>query len=83
MKSALFIDFDNVYSALRRLDLHYAERFARQPLDWLRWLTDRLPLPEHAPTGSNTRRLLCAAATSTHTSINVFAPTSTAQALRP
>ena len=58
MKSALFIDFDNVYSALRRLDLHYAERFARQPLDWLRWLTDRLPLPEHAPTGSNTRRLL-------------------------
>ena len=58
MKSALFIDFDNVYSALRRLDLHYAERFARQPLDWLRWLTDSLPLPEHAPPGTSARRLL-------------------------
>ena len=58
MKSALFIDFDNVYSALRRLDIHYAERFARQPLDWLRWLTDSLPLPDHAPDGSKGRRLL-------------------------
>lgn len=57
MKSALFIDFDNVYSALRRLDINYAERFARQPLDWLHWLTHSLPLPEHAPAGS-ARRLL-------------------------
>lgn len=58
MKSALFIDFDNVYSALRRLDIQYAERFARQPLDWLDWLTNSLPLPEHAPAGSTSRRLL-------------------------
>lgn len=58
MKSALFIDFDNVYSALRHLDINYAERFARQPLDWLDWLTNNLPLPEHAPAGSNIRRLL-------------------------
>ncbi|MDD2608402.1 MAG: NYN domain-containing protein [Giesbergeria sp.] len=58
MKSALFIDFDNVYSALRRLDIHYAERFARQPLDWLHWLTDSLPLPAHAPLGAKGRRLL-------------------------
>ncbi|GAB3359788.1 MULTISPECIES: NYN domain-containing protein [Giesbergeria] len=58
MKSALFIDFDNVYSALRRLDIHYAERFARQPLDWLHWLTDSLPLPAHAPAGVKSRRLL-------------------------
>ncbi len=58
MKSALFIDFDNVYSALRRLDIHYAERFARQPLDWLHWLTESLPLPAHAPPGAKGRRLL-------------------------
>ena len=31
MKSALFVDFDNVYSGLRKLDPVIAERFARQP----------------------------------------------------
>lgn len=30
MKSALFVDFDNVYSQLRQLQPEAAERFARQ-----------------------------------------------------
>ena len=34
MKSALFVDFDNVYSGLRKLDPASADRFARQPLRW-------------------------------------------------
>ncbi|QTN21785.1 NYN domain-containing protein [Rhizobacter sp. AJA081-3] len=57
MKSALFVDFDNVYSGLKRLDPGIAERFAFQPLVWIRWLTDSLQAPPHAPAGSN-RRLL-------------------------
>lgn len=39
MKIALFVDFDNVYSGLRRISAEAAERFSRQPLRWLQWLT--------------------------------------------
>ncbi|TWO71122.1 NYN domain-containing protein [Caenimonas sedimenti] len=46
MKSALFVDFDNVFTSLRQLQPGAAERFARHPDVWLRWLTDSLPLPE-------------------------------------
>jgi hypothetical protein len=61
MKSALFVDFDNVYSGLRRLDLAYAEAFASDPLRWMNWLTGQLPLPldtepDGAPQGK--RRIL-------------------------
>lgn len=38
MKSALFVDFDNVYSALRRLDQEMADQFARNPTVWMNWL---------------------------------------------
>lgn len=57
MKSALFVDFDNVFSGLRRLDPAVADRFASQPLAWIRWLTESLPAPPHAPEGAS-RRLL-------------------------
>jgi hypothetical protein len=57
MKSALFVDFDNVFSGLKRLDPAAADRFAFQPLNWIRWLTESLPAPPHAPEGA-TRRLL-------------------------
>jgi hypothetical protein len=57
MKSALFVDFDNVFSGLKRLDPAAADRFAFQPLNWIRWLTESLPAPPHAPEGA-ARRLL-------------------------
>jgi NYN domain len=57
LKSALFVDFDNVYSGLKKLDPAYADRFARQPLRWIDWLLGDLPAPEHAPEGAR-RRLL-------------------------
>lgn len=57
MKSALFVDFDNVYSGLRKLDPTSADRFARQPLRWVEWLLSDLPAPEHAAEGAR-RRLL-------------------------
>lgn len=45
MKTALFVDFDNVYSGLRRISTQGADRLARQPAKWLRWLADNLPVP--------------------------------------
>jgi hypothetical protein len=57
MKSALFVDFDNVYSGLRKLDPMIAERFGRQPLEWVQWLIKDLALPDGAPADAQ-RRLL-------------------------
>ncbi|MBP8272151.1 MAG: NYN domain-containing protein [Sphaerotilus sp.] len=57
MKSALFVDFDNVYSGLRKLDPMIAERFGRQPLEWVQWLIKDLALPDGSPVDAQ-RRLL-------------------------
>ncbi|HPU51805.1 MAG TPA: NYN domain-containing protein [Burkholderiaceae bacterium] len=57
MRSALFVDFDNVYSQLRQLQPEAAERFARHPTEWIGWLTDALALPDPPLTGRR-RRLL-------------------------
>lgn len=46
MKSALFVDFDNVYSGLRRLDQEAADQFARNPTLWMDWVINSLALPE-------------------------------------
>lgn len=58
MKSALFVDFDNVYSGLRKLDPANADRFARQPMDWMNWVVNALALPEHVPVGARRRVLV-------------------------
>ena len=57
LKSALFVDFDNVYSGLRRLDVAYAEAFASDPLRWLNWVTTQLAMPL-APEAPVQRRIL-------------------------
>lgn len=57
MKSALFVDFDNVFSQLRQLQPDAAERFARHPSEWIGWLTSALALPEPHEDGER-RRLL-------------------------
>jgi hypothetical protein len=49
MRSALFVDFDNVFSGLARLGPDYAEAFARSPSRWLNWLVEAL----EAPAGSD------------------------------
>ncbi len=58
MKTALFVDFDNVYSGLRRISAQGAERFARHPARWLRWLTEDLPQAVAAIEGVGGRRVL-------------------------
>lgn len=58
MKSALFVDFDNVYSGLRKLDSAMADQFAQKPQRWMQWLVESLELPEHAPADARRRVLV-------------------------
>jgi hypothetical protein len=58
MKSALFLDFDNVYSGLHRLDQETADQFARNPTVWMNWLINSLVLPDPAAPGSKRRVLV-------------------------
>lgn len=57
MKSALFVDFDNVFSLMRQLQPSAAEQFARHPDVWIGWLASSLALPEPHGEGAG-RRLL-------------------------
>lgn len=58
MKTALFVDFDNVFSGLYRLDPAYAERFATNPAVWMEWLTEKLPLPPYVDEAARRRILV-------------------------
>ena len=58
MKSALFVDFDNVYSGLRRLDQETADQFARNPTVWMNWLIKSLEMPEPVAAGAKRRVLV-------------------------
>jgi hypothetical protein len=42
MKAAIFVDFDNVYTGLKRISAWAATQFASEPIQWLKWLTDGL-----------------------------------------
>lgn len=44
IKSALFVDFDNIYIGLSKTDPQAAERFASDPARWLAWLEKGLPV---------------------------------------
>lgn len=52
LKSALFIDFDNIYLGLRQLDEYAAEVFASKPSTWLKWLENGMPGFENAGGGT-------------------------------
>ena len=43
LRTALFVDFDNIYLGLQREDPVAAEQFATDPTRWLTWLQDQLP----------------------------------------
>lgn len=58
MKTALFVDFDNVYSGLRRISAQSADRFARRPAAWLRWLTEAFAAQADLDEALNRRRVL-------------------------
>lgn len=43
LKTALFVDFDNIYLGLKQLDETAAERFAADPGRWLAWMEQGMP----------------------------------------
>ena len=43
IKSALFVDFDNIYIGLKALDEAAADRFATDPARWLAWMESGMP----------------------------------------
>ena len=47
-----------MYSGLRKLDQTIADRFARQPLEWMNWIIHELELPDHTPDGARRRVLV-------------------------
>ena len=56
VRTALFVDFDNIYLGLQREDPTAAEQFATDPTRWLLWLQDHLP-HEHEE-GDRRRKVL-------------------------
>lgn len=48
IRSALFVDFDNIYIGLSKSDPAAAERFASDPARWLNWLERGLPVANGA-----------------------------------
>ena len=53
VRSALFVDFDNVFIELNKIDRNLAARFARNPVGWVRHLEHH-----HLPDGATHRRVL-------------------------
>lgn len=59
LRSALFVDFDNIYLSLEARHRPAAERFALSPDLWLSWLEQELPEPERRKLGgASSRRFL-------------------------
>jgi len=58
MKTALFVDFDNVFSGLRKFSSESAERFAKNPLIWLEWLANDVPRTNAISHSREARRIL-------------------------
>ncbi|SKA72493.1 NYN domain-containing protein [Paucidesulfovibrio gracilis DSM 16080] len=39
LRTAMFVDFDNIFSSLQEVDPEWAQTFARYPTQWVRWMT--------------------------------------------
>ena len=58
LRTALFVDFDNIYLRLQHEDPRAAEQFATHPSRWLAWLRDGLPSGDALPGASQRRKIL-------------------------
>jgi len=58
IKSALFVDFDNVFSGLRKIDEDAAKHFATNPGRWLAWLERGLRKETSSPDTFHERSVL-------------------------
>ncbi|MCO6453570.1 MAG: NYN domain-containing protein [Caldilineales bacterium] len=55
-RSALFVDFDNIYLGLKQLDEAAAERFANDPARWISWMESGMPKDEDSDADSLQKR---------------------------
>lgn len=58
IKTALFVDFDNIYLGLKRIDPGASERFATHPARWLDWMEMGMPGRDSGETSSQKRSML-------------------------
>ena len=58
VRSALFVDFDNIYLGLQREDPTAAEQFATNPSLWLHWLQESLAIDSEDSGGRKKRKIL-------------------------
>jgi uncharacterized LabA/DUF88 family protein len=56
LRTALFVDFDNIYISLQSRSAQAAERFATQPSLWLSWLEQEINEPYRRLVGGATSR---------------------------
>lgn len=56
LRSALFVDFDNIFSSLNEQDPEYAQIFGRYPNQWLHWMIRHATGP--AQSQGDARRIL-------------------------
>ena len=59
VRTALFVDFDNIYSNLRSIDPAASDAFATEPDRWLRWMQDDMgQVVPHTPEGTGRQILV-------------------------
>ncbi len=58
LRTALFVDFDNIYLRLQHEDPRAAEQFATHPSRWLSWLHEGLPFDDVLPGATRRRKIL-------------------------
>ncbi len=58
LRTALFVDFDNIYLRLQHEDPRAAEQFATHPSRWLAWLREGLPFDDLLPGAVRRRKIL-------------------------
>jgi len=62
IRTALFVDFDNIYTQLNDEDKEAAAAFVRDPREWVNWLEGCVPVLYPEVTGFR-RKIIIAGAT--------------------
>jgi len=58
IRTAVFVDFDNLFISLKDLDESIADQFANNPDRWMKWLEEKLPYNHLGGRNDGQRRVL-------------------------
>ncbi len=58
IKTALFVDFDNIYVGLDKIDPEAAQSFATYPARWLSWIEQGMPSRENGASAPHRQRAI-------------------------